>query len=786
MNKIALHIILLLGIFQISYSQVEDGVVALDIPVRNSLTFNRYIVNPTFSFVREQNKYITATNKRELVGVDNAPNTYLFGYSGRFRENIGTGVGVFQQNYGVLTTFGGIVNFAYNVRIQEDSNATFGLNVGAYKSGLNSGKVITNFDDPALDNIPSNFLITVNPGFNYGTGFMDFGISYNNLVLYNFNTSAMVKENPISGIQGHIMYTGYFGGYGFFGDSRMSLLGRTEFQKDATVISGQAMITIPKGIWAQVSYNSKYGFSGGLGVNLTPQFAIEYNYEKSLGGLSDFGASHEITLAYRFKNDNYYDYSRDDEIAGLLNFDNNQKKKKVAKTPPAETKVNSEEQSRLAAEEQARQEAEEQSRIAAEEQARQEAEEQSRIAAEEQARQEAEEQARIAAEEQARQEAEEQSRIAAEEQARQEAEEQSRIAAEEQARQEAEEQARIAAEEQARQEAEEQARIAAEEQARQEAEEQARIAAEEQARQEAEKNKNELLVNPTDRIGKSISKLTSETDQSNVLQTKLLSDLAAAVAIKEQDLKDLKEENDLSEQNIYVEPKPFKSISKENEAIELIKINLDEIILKQNKKIKQLESLLEERMVSFPDLNDETNLYYKNRIEELKAEQEKAIREKAKLVSSLKEISIATEFERKRRIKRAAYDNDQDRYSKDRNTLKSLKQTVSLRTTPLELKDIDFGRERNGNIQIVKNVEHAENGYYLVLAVHNNIKKRDEFLSQVISTGNKEVDFFFDVKTNEYYIYSRKFTNINETERALKSKSNEPYNEKITIVKIEN
>ena len=676
------------------YSQSDDGVVALDIPVRNSLTFNRYVANPTFSFVREQNKYITATSKREMLGIEDGPLTYFFNYSGRIKENIGAGIGVFQQNYGVLTTFGGIINFAYNARIQEDSNFTFGMNIGAYRSGLNSGNVITNIDDPALNNIPSNFLLTVNPGLNYGTGFMDFGISYNNIVTYNFNASALVEENPKQGLQGHIMYTGYLGGYGFFGNSKFSALAESEFQKETTIVSGAIMITIPKGIWAQVSYNTQYGASGGLGVNITPQIAIEYNYEKPFVGLSDFGASHEITLAYRFKNNNYYDYSRDDELAGLLTFE--KKERKVSKTQEKTT-------------------------------------------------------------------ADDQDRIATEEQARLVAEEQSRIAAQEQIILDTEEQARLVEEEQVR------------------------IAAEEQVKLDTEKEAKEREIdNPTDNIGKSISELTLETERSNETQIQLIVDLETAVSIKENDLKDLKEENDLSEQNIYVAPKPFKSLSEENEAIERLKISLDTIRLGQNKKIAELESLLAERLISFTDPIDETNLYFKNKIDILKLEQEKAIRNRESLVSSLEQISIATDFERKRRIKRATFDNDQDRYTQDRNTLDSLKQNVTLRVTELSLEVIDFGRERNNNIQILKNIEQTESGYYLILAIHSTVIKRDKFLVQVISSGNKEVNFFFHVSTSEYYIYSKRFDNINETQRALVSKSNEPYNEKLNIIKIEN
>ena len=801
MKKIAIHIILLLCFMQFANSQVEDGVVALDIPARNSLMFNRYLAHPTFSFVREQNKYITASNKRELVGVQDAPLSYLFNYSGRIKENIGAGIGVFQQNYGVLTTFGGIVNFAYNIRAQEDSNFTFGINVAAYKSGVDNGKVVVNFSDPTLDKIPSNFLLTVNPGFNYGTGFMDFGISLNNIATYNFNTSALIENNPKQGIQGHMMYTGYFRGYGFFSDSRFSALAKSEFQKDATILSGVMMLTVPKGIWAQIGYNTMYGATAGLGINLTKQIALEYNYEKPFVGLTNLGVSHEITLAYRFKNTNYYDYSRDDDVAGIFSSEYKRKKKKTVKkaiakvpekAPVEEEVITVEEQNRLDAENKARLALEEKVRLEKLEQAEKE-----RIAAEEQNRLDAEKQARLAVLEKARMEAAEKERIASEEQARLETAEKERIAAEEEtrlavaekARLVAEEQARIAALEQAKLDKEEKERIAAEEKTRLDAEkeEQARIAAEEKSRLEAENKATEnTIVAPTDEIGMSISKLAAQTEESKKTQEQLLKKLEEAVVIKENDLKALKNENDLSEQNIYVEPRPFKSITAENEAIELLKINLDTVLLRQKKKIALLESLIQNRTKNISDPDDKINVFYQNALANLKVEQEKANRSRVSLTSALEQISIATDFERKRRIKRAAYDNDQDRYTQDRKMLNSLRQNVAINESSLTQEDFDFGRSRNDNIQILKNVKNTESAYYLVLAVHSDLQKRDRFLVQVISSGYKEVDFFYDVNTSEYYIYSKKFDSINEAETALKTNTNTPFNHRISIIKIEN
>jgi len=330
MRKQLLYLVLFFCLAQQLYSQEKGGVVAFNIPVRNSLKFNQQFINPTFSFVREQNKYISFNNKRELVQFNDAPQTYLFGYSGRFQENIGAGLTLFQQDYGVLRTFGGVVNLAYNAVLNRDSNLTFGLNIGYYSSGINQGRVLTNFPDSAIDNVPSNALITINPGLNYGTEFLDFGVSIKNLVSYNFTTSEMIEDNPNQSIQGHIMYTGYINSGGFFDESRFSGLVGTELKKNQTVISVMAMLMVPKGIWFQAGYHSPYAFSGGIGMNISPQIAFEYNYEQSLKEYSSFGQTHDVTLAYRFNSTKRYNYSGDDDEEGLL-FGKSSKRKQVAK-----------------------------------------------------------------------------------------------------------------------------------------------------------------------------------------------------------------------------------------------------------------------------------------------------------------------------------------------------------------------------------------------------------------------------------------------------------------------
>ncbi len=800
------------------FAQEEDGVISLNLPVRNSLTFNRYAINPTFSFVREQSKYISIYNKREWVQFDDAPLTYLASYTGRFAENLGAGISVFQQNYGVLSTFGGVLNFAYNARLTRENNLTFGLNIGAYKSGINTGNVATNFDDPSLQNVPENFLLTINPGINLGLGLFDLGLSVNNLAAYNFKASTLVEDNPERGIQAHIMHTGYMNSRGFFDESKFSGILRSEFKKDETVVSAIAMLTVPKGIWAQLGYNTTYGVSGGIGLNITPQIAIEYNFEKTLGDLTEFGSSHDITLAYRFKNNQNYYYSSGDEVSGLISPKTKRKpsKSKISKTK-AETnrklaaerkaqiqekrlveqkaKEEAEIQAKLLAEQNAKKEAEAQSKLLAEQKAREEAETQSKLLAEQKAKEEAQAQSKLLAEQKAKEEAEAQSKLLAEQKAREEAETQSKLLAEQKAKEEAQAQSKLLAEQKAKEEAQAQSKLLAEQKARDEAEAQSKLLVEQKAKEEADaqtklleeqKAKEELITNPKDKLGKALYTLSQQAEDSKTEQDELFKKIDDIVEIKNQDLKDLKEENDLSEQGIVAEPKPFKNSAAENNTLKTMILDLENVIKSRNEEIKELKTLYEDNYKAGTIYLDEVNLYYKKTIARLTAEQVNATQAKLNLELRLEAIQVATEFERNRRIKRAAFDNEEERYSNDRVLLQNIKKTTPLRDQPYKTEDFDFGEEQSSNIQILKNIDHVDNGYYLIIAVHSDIEKRNDFVTKVVASGRMNVDFFYDVKTSKYFIYYDKFDGINAASEALKSKGNRPYNAKMSLIKIEN
>ena len=951
------------------YSQ-EDGVVSFTLPVRNSLKFNKFLINPTFSFVREQSTIVSFYNKRQWIQFDDAPQTYLLSYSGRFRENEGIAVGLFQQNYGVLTTFGAVANFAHNVILQEDSNLTFGINVGFYKSGLNKSKVITNYPDPSLENIPSNSLITVNPGINYGTAFLDFGLSANNLFLYNLKTSKIVEDDPEKSIEMHIMHTGYLDTYGFFDKSKFSALLTTELKKDKTVISGLLMFAIPKGVWAQAGYNNVYGMSGGLGLNITPKISIEYNFEQATGNLSNFGSSHEIVLAYKFKSNSYY-YGDDEEEGSIispaepkkvvpahestilspidaqrlkelklamiaekeeirlfklkgiaeakaklaadtkakLDFVAAAKAKLVAdaaikakldadadatakaklsadaqvKAKPvigtktkldvaAKAKADALAQSKLTADAKAKADALFQSKLTADAKIKADALAQAKLAADAKAKGDARTQAKLAADAKAKADALAQAKLAADAKAKGDALTQAKLAANAKAKADAVAgklavdakakadayaaklaadakaksdadaaklsadakakadavAAKLAADAKAKADAEagklaadakakadavagklaadtkakadaeaaklsadakaksdvDAAKLAADAKAKADAEA-AKLAADVKAKADVDAAKLAAVSKPKDDNAKSMDNIALSIEASGEVQQQLLIQLNDKVAQKQKELQDLKKENDLSDQGIASAPKQFKSVSAENAALEALKSEIDLANKNQYQKLSSINVLYEQRIKQTSDKNDALTLSYLKTINELKSEQKLAEQSNNKLIAALVQINEATEIEKKRRIKRANFVNEDNRYITDQETLRRLKVTTPISSIKLKAEDFDYGNDQS-NMQIIKNIKNVETGYYLVLAVHEEVSKRDTFVTKAISAGEKNINFFYDVKSTNYFIYIGKYDDLTQASQILESRGSKPYNGKMTIVRVEN
>jgi type IX secretion system PorP/SprF family membrane protein len=318
MKNWLLYIVLLVVVFE--NSQAQDGpVLTFNVPTQNTLQFNRFLINPTFSIVRENENYITLYHRNQWIQFNDSPELYMLSYAGKFNEKAGAGIGLYQQNLGIITSFGGIANYAYQLQLAENIKLAVGFNLAYYSTGVNSNRAVGNEPDPAILELSNNSILTLKPGFNVTWGSFDVGVYAENLVDYDFKSSQMVKEYSNKTFSAHAMYhhdmesrKGMFEN-GYF---RLMTRGKINATEDFT-LGGSVLVNFPYLGWVQTGIDNYYGISIGAGAHLTHRLSLGYTYERVINeGAVNFGPTHEITLSFRLssntnkKTTRVFDYTK--------------------------------------------------------------------------------------------------------------------------------------------------------------------------------------------------------------------------------------------------------------------------------------------------------------------------------------------------------------------------------------------------------------------------------------------------------------------------------------------
>jgi type IX secretion system PorP/SprF family membrane protein len=283
--------------------QQENPFVAYDVPAQNLLKYNRFLINPTFSTVREDKSYINLLHRNQSVQFDDNNQNYFLSYSGRISDRTGLGLSLYSQQSGTLSNFGVLANYAYGVKLNDKSNLTFGANVSYYNSGFDLSRASTVEVDPFLAGLQDQNLLSFQPGLNLSYGKFDVGVFAENLFDYNLKTSESLTEFKDKTFSGHLQYTHQFENQtGIFEEGRLMPLARVrKVGVEDVTLGGSLILDLPKLGWVQAGYDSFYGAAAGVGFNLNRRISLGYTMEKGLSNNFDnFGLTHEISFAYSF------------------------------------------------------------------------------------------------------------------------------------------------------------------------------------------------------------------------------------------------------------------------------------------------------------------------------------------------------------------------------------------------------------------------------------------------------------------------------------------------------
>ena len=273
----------------------------------NQLFFNRFLINPTFSLVREDKSYLNILHRNEYATFEDNNQNYLLAFSNRINERTALGISVYSQSSGIFQEFGFNANYATAVPLGLKTKLTFGTNITYYNEGIDRSRVIAEDNDTEILEARKENNFAVQPGVTLSVGQFDFGVYAQNLFKYNQSTNSFQTGLNTENIKASVQYThNFLGARGFFADAKLVPFAQVGKRQDGGLAyTGALLLSVPKFGWLQTSLNDVHGASMGLGFNLSKRMSLGYLLEKDVVEDNvDLGWNHEVSLAYTFKQGN--------------------------------------------------------------------------------------------------------------------------------------------------------------------------------------------------------------------------------------------------------------------------------------------------------------------------------------------------------------------------------------------------------------------------------------------------------------------------------------------------
>ncbi|MEX0290764.1 MAG: PorP/SprF family type IX secretion system membrane protein [Flavobacteriaceae bacterium] len=325
-NKIGLLSILLvmLSIPSSHGQETESLPVGSNNPYHNQLFFNRFLINPTFSLVRENKSYLNILHRNQYATFEDNSQNYFLTFSNRLNENTALGIGVYSRWSGVIQEFGFNANYATAVQLGQKTKLTFGTNVTYFNEGLDKNRIVADQNDPELLDARKESKVAIQPGMALTVGRFDFGLYAENLFNYNQSTNEFQTGISEKNLKASVQYTHPFTATrGLFANARLMPLVQLGKNEDNSLsYVGALLLDLPNYGWFQSTVDDKFGMSVGLGFNLSKKMSLGYLMEKNVfDKQTDLGWNHELSLAYTFK-DNTSDYGDNASISTDAKIDN--------------------------------------------------------------------------------------------------------------------------------------------------------------------------------------------------------------------------------------------------------------------------------------------------------------------------------------------------------------------------------------------------------------------------------------------------------------------------------
>lgn len=283
----------------------------------------------------------------------------------------------------------------------------------------------------------------------------------------------------------------------------------------------------------------------------------------------------------------------------------------------------------------------------------------------------------------------------------------------------------------------------------------------------------------------SVEKLRLVLDANKKIQDVLIGKLDSLAVTMENDLADLKNRDvETLEESKKLEKESYQNIGETNKLILQLKRDLAEnrkiytgimskvqrITVQENheykKKVK--ENLSDKDLASLEEIN---------KLSEGQLESEK---KNSQLLTKIDLIGSEKSNELKRKISKATFYSSEareyddklalvklQRYQKnaaanDKDVASTTEETLNAADIRKNLSSKTIDENKLTKIEVLKNLNELENGYYLVAGVFQEAKERDAFAIKLTDSGESKTSFFYNVNNLSYYVYTEIFHTADE------------------------
>jgi len=285
-------VILIFGIVTF-HSNAQQG------PQFTQFMYNNLVINPAYAGAEEAFS-LTMVSRNQWSGIENAPSTQSFSaHTLVKKKHVGLGLTIIRDQLGVHKNTNVLTNYAYHIKLKEESFLSFGLQAGIANLKSDYASLQGPTIDPKLVNSINTTTLGFGAGIYYRSPRLQIGLSAPELLSPSAHMSDTIsitfKKNTMLG------YSRY-----------QFMLSQTLYMEPAVMVKYFSNLPISfdvnlnfiyrKVLTAGVSYRKNESVDFILKFQLTPQFQFGYAYDYPLNSVSSLGsASHELLIHYVFR-----------------------------------------------------------------------------------------------------------------------------------------------------------------------------------------------------------------------------------------------------------------------------------------------------------------------------------------------------------------------------------------------------------------------------------------------------------------------------------------------------